>query len=60
MSKAAAEKRAKALEWLLLLMKDNPGMDRVKAIEETAVKFDLSPMEEDWLINQFSQQQQQQ
>ncbi len=53
--KAAAEKRAKALEWLNLHLKANPGMDRIKAIEETAVRFDLSPLEEEWLINQLVQ-----
>ena len=52
MSKAEAEKRAKALNHLNLLLKEHPGMDRVKAIEQTAVKFDLSPLEEDWLLRQ--------
>ncbi len=55
MSKAEAEKRAKALNYLNLLLKENPGMDRVKAIEQTALRFDLSPLEEDWLLNQVKQ-----
>jgi hypothetical protein len=53
MSKAEAEKRAKALDHLNLLLKDHPGMDKVKAIEQTALKFDLSPLEEDWLLRQL-------
>ena len=54
MSKAEAEKRARALNHLNLLLRENPGMDRVKAIEQTAVKFDLSPLEEDWLLRQLA------
>jgi len=54
MSKAEAEKRAKALQHLNLLLKEHPGLDRVKAIEQTAVKFDLSPLEEDWLLRQLA------
>ena len=54
MSKAEAEKRARALNHLNLLLRENPNMDRVKAIEQTAVKFDLSPLEEDWLLRQLA------
>jgi hypothetical protein len=53
MSKAEAEKRAKALDHLNILLKENPGMGRVKAVEQTALKFDLSPLEEDWLLSQL-------
>ena len=55
MSKAEAEKRAKALEHLNHLLRENPGMNRVKAIEQTAVKFNLSPLEEDWLLRQLTE-----
>jgi hypothetical protein len=54
MSKAEAEKRAKALEHLNLLLKENPGLSRLKAIEQTALRFDLSPLEEDWLLRQLN------
>ncbi len=40
------------MEWLHHLLKHNPGMSRAKAIEETAMKFDLSPLEEEWLLQQ--------
>jgi hypothetical protein len=53
MSKAEAEKRAKALDHLNLLLQEHPGMDKVRAVEQTAVKFDLSPLEEDWLLRQL-------
>ena len=55
MSKAEAEKRAKALEHLNLLLKENPDMSRLKAIEQTALRFDLSPLEEDWLLRQLAE-----
>jgi hypothetical protein len=56
MSKAEAEKRARALDYLNLLLKENPGMTRLHAIEQTAVRFDLSPLEEEWLLQQLTQQ----
>jgi hypothetical protein len=58
MSKSDAEKHAKALDWAYFLMKNHPGMDKIKAAEETAVKFNLGPLEEEWLINQLTQGQQ--
>jgi hypothetical protein len=54
MRREISEKRAKALEWLNLLLKSHPGMSRIKAVEETAVKFDLSPIEEEWLLRQLA------
>ena len=54
MSQAEAEKRAKALNHVILLLQEHPGMDKVKAVEQTAVKFDLSPLEEDWLLRQLT------
>ena len=54
MSKADAEKRARALDALNLLLKEQPSMDKVKAIEDIAVKFDLSPLEEEWLLRQLT------
>lgn len=56
MSKAEAEKQANALAYLNLLLKEHPGMTRLQAIEQTAVRFDLSPLEEEWLLQQLTQQ----
>jgi len=50
MSRERAEKRAMALEWLNTLRKNNPGMSRLEAIERTAQQFNLSPLEEEWLL----------
>ena len=54
MGKAEAEKRAKALDWLNVLLKEHPGISRLEAIEKTALQFDLSPLEEDWLLRQLT------
>jgi hypothetical protein len=52
MSRERAEKRAMALEWLNTLRKDHPGMSRLEAIEKTAQQFNLSPLEEEWLLGE--------
>jgi hypothetical protein len=56
MGKAEAEKRAKALDYLNRLLKEHSDIPRLKAIEKTAVRFDLSPLEEEWLLQQLTQQ----
>jgi hypothetical protein len=55
MSKAEAEKRAKALDWLNLLRKEHPGLSKLEAIEKTALQFNLSPLEEEWLLQQLTE-----
>ncbi len=50
MSREQAEKRARALDWLNTLRRDNPVMSKVEAIERAAVQFNLSPLEEEWLL----------
>jgi hypothetical protein len=54
MSKAEADKRAQALEWLSNLLKETPGVTRLDAIEQTALRFDLNPLEEEWLLQQLT------
>jgi hypothetical protein len=54
MSKEKAEKRAKALDWLNILRKEHPAMSKLEAVEKTAVRFDLSPLEEEWLLLQLT------
>ena len=53
MSKADAEKRAKALDWLTILLKEQPQLSMIEAVEQTALRFDLSPLEEEWLLRQL-------
>ena len=52
MSREQAEKRARAIEWLNQLRKDHPEMSRLEAIEKTAQQFNLSPLEEEWLLTE--------
>jgi hypothetical protein len=54
MSKAEAEKRAQALNWLNLLLQEESGINKARAVERTALKFDLSPLEEEWLLRQLT------
>jgi len=54
MSKERAEKQAKALDWLNILRKENPAMSKLEAVEKTAVQFNLSPLEEEWLLQQLT------
>ena len=53
MSKEKAEKRAKALDWLNILRKEHPAMSKLEAVEKTAIRFDFSPLEEEWLLQQL-------
>lgn len=55
MNKAKAEKRIHALAWLSALRKEHPSMTKLDAIEKTAVHFDLSPVEEEWLLQQLTE-----
>ena len=50
MSREQAEKRAKALDWLNTLRREHPAMSKLEAIEKTADRFNLSPIEEEWLL----------
>ena len=56
MNRAEAEKRANALDWLNRLRKEHPRLSRLEAVEKTAVQFDLSPLEEEWLLQQLTSQ----
>jgi hypothetical protein len=54
MNREQAEKRANALNWLNTLLKQSPSITRLDAIEKTAIQFNLSPLEEEWLLQQLS------
>ena len=45
-----------AIKWIDAQFRDNPGADRVKLLDEAARRFDLSPLEEDFLLRHFSGQ----
>jgi hypothetical protein len=43
------EKMRKAVRWLCETLRDQPGKDRMAVIREAEVRFDLSPLEANFL-----------
>lgn len=42
-----------ALEWILAQLGDDPKRDRVKLIDEAGRKFDISPLQSEFLFSQL-------
>ncbi len=42
-----------AIRYIGAELKDNPDIDRSKLIDEASQKFDLTPMQTEFLINKF-------
>ena len=42
-----------ALRWLDQRARDEPGLDRGRAVAEAARRFDLSPLDEDFLLRSW-------
>lgn len=54
---AVGEPRLKAaIKWIDEELRDRPGADRVQLLDEAARRFDLSPLEEDFLLRHFAGQ----
>ena len=45
-----------AIKWIDEQVRNRPGADRVTVLDEAARLFDLSPLEEDFLLRHFSGQ----
>ncbi len=45
------ERVRQAVKWISAEMKDDPGKGMRKLIQEAALKFNLSPLEEEYLTN---------
>lgn len=43
----------RALRWLDERVREDPGADRMKLVGEAAVRFDLSPVEEEFLLTNW-------
>ncbi len=54
MSKETAEKQAKALDYANILRREQPGLTRLEVVERVALRFNLSPLEEEWLLQQLT------
>ena len=48
-----ATKLARALDWVNKRLQSEPGLEKLKAVDDAAMKFDLGPLETDWLLNQL-------
>ena len=44
----------KAIKWIDEQMRDRPNPDRVKLIDEASRMFDLTPLDEDFLLRHFA------
>jgi len=47
------ESLRRALRWLDDRVKDEPKLERAKLVSEAAVRFDLSPVEEEFLLTNW-------
>jgi hypothetical protein len=47
----------KAVKWIDDQMRDRPDADRVKLIDEAGRLFDLTPLDQDFLIRHFASKQ---
>lgn len=43
----------RALKWLDERVREEPGLDRLKLVSEAATRFDLTPLEEDFLVGSW-------
>ncbi len=42
-----------AIRFISLELKDNPGSDRAKLIDQASQRFDLTPVQTEFLVNKF-------
>lgn len=47
------ESLRKAMRWLDERAREAPGLDKLKLVSEAAARFDLSPLEEEFLIGNW-------
>lgn len=53
---AAGESPIKqAVQWIDEQLEDHPGADRVKLIDEVSRRYDLSPLDEEFLLRHLAQ-----
>lgn len=50
---AAGSRVGQALAWILEQLHDDPACDRVKVIDDASRKFDLSPLQADFLFSKL-------
>lgn len=44
-----------AVKWIEEQLRDNPGVERVKLVDEASRRFDLSPLDSDFLFRHLAE-----
>ncbi|HTU58732.1 MAG TPA: hypothetical protein VMF89_09865 [Polyangiales bacterium] len=44
----------RAVRWISDQRRDEPGQDSLKLVGEASFRFDLSPLEEEWMLHTFA------
>lgn len=44
-----------AIEWIDEQLRDNPGADRVKLVDDASRRFDLTPLDADFLFRHLAE-----
>lgn len=44
-----------AVKWIEDQLRDNPGADRLRLVDEASRRFDLSPLDEDFLLRHLAE-----
>jgi hypothetical protein len=44
-----------AVKWIEEQLQDNPGVDRVKLVDEASRRYDLSPLDQDFLYRHLAE-----
>jgi len=44
-----------AVKWIEEQLRDNPGVDRLKLVDDASRRFDLSPMDQDFLFRHLAE-----
>jgi hypothetical protein len=44
-----------AVRWIDEQLRDNPSVDRVKLVDEASRRFDLSPLDEEFLLRHIAE-----
>ena len=51
---ASHETLVRALDWVNKRLRESPPVNKLKAIDEASIRFDLSPLDQEWLICQLT------
>jgi hypothetical protein len=46
---------AAAVKWIEEQLEDNPNVDRVKLVDDASRRFDLSPLDEEFLLRHIAE-----